>query len=80
MKETTDYTDNIMDIVLSCRKLNAKIGARQRHFYSDKNNIRVQLSGNAELTIPVLIAENGASQITNEALNSILSTYHFKLK
>ncbi len=67
-----------MDIVHACRKKNSKIGARQKHFYLNKDLIRIHLSGNAELTIPLLIAENGVSQMTKEALQAIIDSYDVK--
>ena len=78
MKETTDYTENIMDIIHTCRKKNDKIGARQKHFYLDKDNIRIHLSGNAQLTIPIIIAENGANQLTKGAIQAIVNTFEQK--
>lgn len=78
MKETTDYTDNIMDIILACRSKNKKIGARLKHYYSGKETILVKLTGNAQITIPVLIAENGVSQMTKEALQRITDTYQLQ--
>ena len=78
MKETTDYRENIVDIVHACRKKNKNIGARQKHFYSNSNTIRIQLSGHGQIDIPVVIAENGVSQMTNEALQRIVDTFEVK--
>src|ERR1035437_15296 len=78
MKETTDHLDNIMDIVLACRKKNEKIGARLKHFYADEETIIVKLTGNAQIIIPLLIAENGVSQMTNEAIQKIVDTFDVK--
>jgi len=78
MKETTDYLENIMDIVHTCRKRNDKIGARQKHFYVNKDTIRIHLSGNAQLTLSVLIAENGVSQMTKEAIKGIVETFEVR--
>jgi hypothetical protein len=73
MKETTDHIDNIIDIVHACRKINPKIGARLKHFYLNPEMILVQLSGNAQLSVPSLIAENGVSQLTKEGINKIFN-------
>ena len=78
MKETTDYIDNIMDIVLACRTKNKMIGARLKHFYSDKETIVVKLTGNAQITLPVLIAENGVSQMTKEAIQRIADSFQLQ--
>jgi hypothetical protein len=78
MKETTDHLENIMDIILACRKLNVKIGARLKHFYLDNDTILVKLTGNVQLSIPTLIAANGVSQLTNEAIQRILNTFEVK--
>ncbi|MDQ3190292.1 MAG: hypothetical protein M3Q58_01725 [Bacteroidota bacterium] len=79
MKETTDYLDNIMDIVLACRKINGKVGARLKHYYEDDKTIIVKLSGNAQITVPLIIAENGVSQLTKEAIQKIVETFEIHL-
>lgn len=78
MKETADHLDNIMDIVLACRKKNEKIGARLKHFYTDEETIIVKLTGNAQITIPLLIAENGISQLSIETIQKIVDTFDVK--
>jgi predicted nucleotidyltransferase len=75
MKETTDYLENIMDIVLACRKRNKKIGARLKHFHLNKETMLVKLTGNGSLKIPVLIAENGVSQMTKESIQRIADSF-----
>jgi hypothetical protein len=75
MKTTHDYLDNIVDLVHACRKVNKKIGARLQHFYLNENTIRIKLTGNAFLTIPVMIVEHGVSQVDSEALKGIIDTY-----
>ena len=78
MKETADHLDNIMDIVLACRKKNEKIGARLKHFYTDEETVIVKLTGNAQITIPLLIAENSVSQLSKEAIQYIVETFELK--
>ena len=78
MKETSDHLDNIMDIVLASRKINNKIGARLKHYYADNKTIIVKLSGNAQITVPLIIAENGVSQMTVEAIKKIVGTFEIK--
>ena len=75
MKTTHDYLDNVVDLVHACRKINKKIGARLQHFYINENTIRIKLTGNAFLTIPVFIVEHGVSQVDKEALKGIIETY-----
>jgi hypothetical protein len=78
MKETTDHLENIMDILLACRKRNKKIGARLKHFYLNKETVLVKLTGNGSLKIPILIAENGVSQMTKEAVLGIADSFEAK--
>jgi hypothetical protein len=75
MQETTDYLDNIVDLIHAARKIDKRIGARLKHFYANKDTIKVQLSGNGYLTIGLIYAQNGVSQITKEAIQSISDTF-----
>lgn len=78
MTETSDHLDNIVDIILVCRKKNRKIGTRLKHFYLDKTTMQVKLTGNGVLNIPVLIAENGVAQISPAAIQGILNSFEVK--
>jgi hypothetical protein len=78
MKETTDYLDNIVDIVHAARKKNKKIGARLKHFYLNKEKIRVQLTGKGYLTIEVSHAKDGLGLLSKEAIQLIADTFEVK--
>jgi hypothetical protein len=78
MKETTDHLDNIVLIIHACRKRNKQIGARLKHHYLNKEIIRVQLTGNGILHIPVLIAQNGISQLSKETIQKIADSFEVK--
>jgi hypothetical protein len=78
MKETTDYLDNIVGIVHAARKKNKKIGARLKHFYLNKEKIRVELTGRGYLTIDVAYAKDGAAQLSKEIILTISETFEVK--
>jgi hypothetical protein len=78
VKETSDHIDNIQDLILACRKKNKKIGVRLKHYYLNKTTIQVLLTGNGVLRIPVLIAENGVSQINTEGIQGIINSFEIK--
>jgi hypothetical protein len=73
MKETTDHLDNIVDIIFACRKLNSRIGARLRHYYSG-GAIVVHPTGRMQIAIPLILAENGISELNKKAIEDILNT------
>jgi hypothetical protein len=75
MKETTQYLENIIEIIHLCRKKNKKIGARLSHKVVNKEHIMVKLTGGGNLHIPILLAENGVSQLTTEAVIAIVATF-----
>lgn len=66
------------NIICQDRKHNNKIGARLKHFYLNKETIIVQLTGNAQFNIPLLIAENGVSQMIKGAIQGIADTFEVK--
>jgi hypothetical protein len=79
MQETTDYIDNVVDIIYACRKRNSLIGARLRHFYFDDRMLLVYLTDNKQLKIPVLIATHGISQLTEKSIFEICSTFNERI-
>jgi hypothetical protein len=78
MKETTEYLENLTDIVLAARKKNSKIGARLKHFYSSEDKIVIQLTGKGWLTVDTLVAENGVSELNSEVLRKIVDSFEVK--
>jgi hypothetical protein len=78
MKETTDHMENIVAILHVCRKKNKKIGARLKHFYGSKEQIKVQLTGKGWVIIDVIIAVNGVSELSKEAIQNVLDSFEVK--
>ncbi len=76
MKETTDHLENIVDILHAARKMNKKIGARLKHYYGSKEQIKVQLTGRGWVIIDVLLAENGVSEISNQGIQKVLDSFN----
>jgi hypothetical protein len=78
MKPTTDYLQNIVDILHACRKKDKRIGARLKHWYGSKEQIKVQLTGKGWVMIDTLVAENGVSELRKEAIQKILDSFEIK--
>ena len=78
MKPTTDYLQNIVDILHACRKKDKRVGARLKHWYGSKEQIKVQLTGKGWVMIDTLVAENGVSELRKEAIQKILDSFEIK--
>lgn len=78
MKKTTDYLENIVDIILAARKKNKQIGARLKHFYVSKDSILVQLTGKGWIRIDTLVAENGVSELKADAIQRVVDSFEVK--
>jgi hypothetical protein len=78
MKETTDYLENVVDILHAARKKNKKIGARLKHFYGSKEKIKVQLTGKGWVVIETVWAEKGLSAMSKEDLLSVVVSFEQK--
>jgi len=75
MKETTDYLDNIVDILHAARKKNKKIGARLKHFYGSKEQIKVQLTGKGSIMIDTAAAEKGVSGLSKDEIQKVVDSF-----
>jgi hypothetical protein len=78
MKPTTDYLQNIVDILHACRKKDKRVGARLKHWYASKEQIKVQLKGKGWVMIDTVVAENGVSELRKEAIQKILDSFEIK--
>jgi hypothetical protein len=78
MKETTDYLKNIVDILHSARKRNKRIGARLKHFYGSKEQIKVQLTGKGWVMIDTALAEKGAAAASKEEVQKVVDSFQIK--
>jgi hypothetical protein len=78
MKETIDHLHNIVSILHLARKKNKRIGARLKHFYASKEQIKVQLTGRGWVIIDTICAVNGVSEISKEAIQRILDSFEVK--
>ena len=78
MKETTDHLNNIIDIIHAARKKNRKIGARLKHFYANKETIRVLLTGKGILRIDILHCVNGVKTMSPEQIQAVADTFEIK--
>ena len=78
MKETTDHLHNIVSILHIARKKNKRIGARLKHFYASKEQIKVQLTGKGWIIIDTICAANGISEISKEAIQRIVDSFEIK--
>ncbi len=78
MKETIDYLENIVDILHVARKKNKKIGARLKHFYGSKEQIKVQLTGKGWVMIDVIIAQNGVRELNKDAIQKVVDSFEVK--
>jgi hypothetical protein len=75
MKETKDHLENIVDILQAARKKNKKIGARLKHFYGSKEQIKVQLTGKGWVMIDVIVAQNGVKELNKEAVQRVVDSF-----
>jgi hypothetical protein len=75
MKETTDFLENIVDILHAARKRNKKIGARLKHFYGSMEQIKVQLTGKGSIMIDTVLAEKGITGISKEELHKVVDSF-----
>jgi hypothetical protein len=78
LNETSDYLENIVDILHAARKKDKKIGARLRHFYTSEQQIKVQLTGNGWIMIDTLVAENGISELNKPVLQRVIDSFELK--
>jgi hypothetical protein len=78
MKETTDHLNNIVDIIHDARKKNRKIGARLKHFYANKETIRVLLTGKGILRIDIVHCVNGVKAMNPEQIQAVADTFEIK--
>jgi hypothetical protein len=75
MKETTDYLQNIVEILHICRKKNKKIGARLKHWYGSKEQIKIQLTGKGWVMMDTVTAEGGVSKLSPESIQKVVDSF-----
>jgi hypothetical protein len=78
MKETTDYLKNIVDILHFARKRNKKIGARLKHFYGSKEQIKVQLTGKGWVMVDTALALKGPVEASKEEIQKVVDSFQIK--
>lgn len=54
------------------------IGARLKHFYGSKEQIKVQLTGKGWVLIDTIVAENGVRELTKEAIQRVVDSFEIK--
>jgi hypothetical protein len=80
MRETSDYLENIVNLLYVIRKKNQNIGARLKHFYISETRIMVRLTGNGWITLELALAVNGVQEITDADIQKVLHTFERRIQ
>jgi len=75
MIETTEYQDNIIEIICAARVLNSQIGSYLKHYLNENFNYTVLLCNKGTVIIPRDFAQGGIDSMIREELELVARSF-----